>query len=151
MTDVQKHHEARIHIDREEFFSPDPTTGSALYELGGIGEHRELYREAQGDNEDELIAKDVSSVDLKQDDHFYSQKAIIVVVNGERKETSETRLSFREVVILAFGGVQEGPNIMFTIVYRKGPPQNPKGTLLKGQSVKAKDGMIFDVTTTDRS
>ncbi|MBY3201336.1 hypothetical protein HFO22_08955 [Rhizobium laguerreae] len=131
--------------------SPDPTTGKALYELGHIGERKDLYRERQGDREDELVPRDHTIIDLKQNDHFYSQKTVHIVVNGEQKETSETRLSFEEVIILTFGSIQQGPLILYTIVYRKGPPQNPKGSLTKGETVRVKNGMIFDVTATDRS
>ena len=44
-----------------------------------------------------------------------------------------------------------GANLMFTIAYRNGPPENPKGHLVEGESVYIKNGMIFDVTPTDRS
>lgn len=151
MNELQKRHDVRIHIDREEYLSKEPTTGLALYELGDIGPRKDLYREVQGDDEDDLIPRDATIVDLKKNDHFYSQKTVTVIVNGEEKETSEIRLSFEEAIILAFGSVPVGPNIVITIVYRRGPSQNPKGTLTKGQSVKVKKGMVFDVTATDRS
>ena len=31
-------HEVRVHIDQEPFTSPNPTTGVALYTLGGVAE-----------------------------------------------------------------------------------------------------------------
>ncbi|MBX5167029.1 hypothetical protein HJB87_26860 [Rhizobium sp. NZLR4b] len=148
---MQKRDETRIHIDREKYSSPTPTTGEALYKLGDIGPHKELYREVPGDGEDQLVPRDNARLDLKQDEHFYSQKAVTIVVNGEAKETSEIRLSFDEAIALAFGSAPTGPNIVFTIAYRKGPAQNPKGTLVKGETVKIKNGMVFDVTATDRS
>jgi hypothetical protein len=141
----------RIHIDREPYESPTPTTGTALYALGHIAAHRDLFREAAGDDEDELIARDAEKVALTQDEHFYSQKVISVAVNGQEKEVAETKLSFDEVVKLAYPIPPDGQNIMFTIKYRKGPKKNPKGSLLEGQAVWIKNGMIFDVTPTDRS
>jgi len=141
----------RIHIDREPRESPNPTTGEALYKLGDIAPHRDLFREIGGDEEDELIPRDAKLVELKLDEHFYSQKIFAIIVNAQKKEVVETKLSFDEVVKLAYPIPPDGQNIMFTITYRKGPKQNPKGSLLEGKSVWIKNGMIFDVTPTDRS
>jgi hypothetical protein len=141
----------RIHIDREPRESPNPATGEALYKLGDIAPHRDLFREIGGDEEDELIPRDAKLVELKLDEHFYSQKIFAIIVNAQKKEVVETKLSFDEVVKLAYPIPPDGQNIMFTITYRKGPKQNPKGSLLEGKSVWIKNGMIFDVTPTDRS
>jgi len=141
----------RIHIDREPHDSPSPTTGAALYALGHVAVHRDLFREVSGDDEDELIARDATDIHLKQDEHFYSQKVFAIAVNAQKKEVAETKLSFDEVVKLAYPIPPEGQNIMFTIKYRKGPRENPKGSLLEAESVRIKNGMIFDVTPTDRS
>jgi hypothetical protein len=62
----------RIHIDRKSYDSPDPTTGVGLYTLGQVPAGYELFREVQGNKEDELIANNNDKVDLKQDEHFYS-------------------------------------------------------------------------------
>lgn len=147
----QAAHLVRIHIDREERESPNPTTGEALYHLGHVAEHRELFREVGGDREDELIPRDATIIHLNQDEHFYSQTAVTVVVNGEPHEVTETRLSFSEVVKLAYPVPPSGTCIEFTVTYRDGPPANPKGTLTAGHSVKIKNKMKFDVTATDRS
>jgi hypothetical protein len=141
----------RIHIDREPYTSPSPTTGTALYALGHVAAHRDLFREVGGDEEDELIPRDAEHIVLKHDEHFYSQKIFGIIVNAQKKEVVETKLSFDEVVKLAYPIPPDGQNIMFTITYRKGPKQNPKGSLLEGQTVRIKNGMIFDVTPTDRS
>jgi len=144
-------HLVRIHIDRRAYESPNPTTGEALYALAGVPAHWELFREVRGDKEDELILRDGEKIHLKEDEHFYSQKAVTVVVNGEEHEVVETRLSFEDVVKLAYPVPPQGQCIEFTVTYRNGPPANPKGTLTAGHSVKIKNRMTFDVTATDRS
>lgn len=141
----------RIHIDREPYESPTPTTGAALYALGHIAEHRDLFRESAGDEEDQLIERIAVDVRLTSDEHFYSQKVFTIAVNAQKKEVAETKLTFDEVVKLAYPIPPDGQNIMFTIKYRNGPRVNPKGSLLEGQAVRIKNGMIFDVTPTDRS
>ena len=43
----------RIHINREPYQSPDPTTGEALYALGLVPKHQELFHELGGNHEDD--------------------------------------------------------------------------------------------------
>ena len=52
---------------------------------------------------------------------------------------------------LAYGAGSGGENIVFTVTYKRGHGNKPEGTLAAGQTVKAKDGMIFNVTRTDKS
>ncbi|WP_426423245.1 multiubiquitin domain-containing protein [Bradyrhizobium genosp. A] len=141
----------RIHIDRQEYPSPNPTTGVALHDLANIPKHRDLFREVDGEQEDELILRDSSVVTLKEDEHFHSQKAITIIINGQKKEVTETKVTFDEIVKLGFPALPTGDNVMFTVRYRHGPRQNPSGTLLEGETVRIKNGMIFDVTQTVRS
>jgi multiubiquitin len=141
----------RIHIDREAYESPNPTTGEALYLLGHVAPHRELFREVTGDHEDHLVPRDMTAIHLKQDEHFYSQKAVTILVNGEPHEETETRISFEAVVKIAYPVAPGGACIEYTVTYRHGPPANPKGSLTAGHSVKIRNRMIFDVTPTDRS
>ncbi|MGA0602969.1 multiubiquitin domain-containing protein [Caulobacter sp. KR2-114] len=144
-------HLVRIHINREAFESSNPTTGEGLYALADIPKHEELFREVGGDQEDQLIARDATVIHLKEDEHFYSQKTITILINGEPNEVEGTHVSFEEVVKLAYPVPPSGTLIEFTVTYRHGPPANPKGTLTAGHSVKIKNKMVFDVTPTDRS
>lgn len=143
--------EVWIHIDRERYKSPDPTTGAALYALGKVGAHRELFREVDGDREDALVPRDESTIRLRLDEHFYSEKDFTIIVNGRKKVVTTKELSFKQIVALAFNPVPTGPNILFTITYEHGPHANPEGTLMEGASVKIKDEMIFNVRQTDKS
>lgn len=141
----------RIHIDREAYESHNPTTGEALYELARIEHHRELFQEVGGDHEDREVPRNGTVIHLKQDEHFYCQKAVTIFVNGEPHEETETRLSFEAVVKIAYPVRPSGAAIEFTVTYRNGPPSNPKGSLTAGHSVKIQNKMIFDVTATYRS
>lgn len=154
LKEAEHHHGedlVRIEIDRKVYQSPNPTTGAALYELAHIAQHSELFREVVGDHEDQVVPRDATIIHLKQDDHFYSEKAVTILVNGEPHEETETRISFEEVVKLAYPVPPSGTCIEFTVTYRNGPSTNPKGTLTAGHSVRIKNRMIFDVTPTDRS
>jgi hypothetical protein len=60
-------------------------------------------------------------------------------------------LSFAQLVALAFDTPPTGENIVFTITYRRGHGDKPEGSLVEGETVKIKKGMIFNVTATDKS
>jgi hypothetical protein len=74
-----------------------------------------------------------------------------IIVNGREKIVNKKELSFAEVVALAFDNPPTGPNIVFTITYRRGEGNKPEGSMVEGETVKIKDGMIFNVTATDKS
>ncbi|MGE0764238.1 MAG: multiubiquitin domain-containing protein [Bdellovibrionales bacterium] len=151
MNDLEAKNKIRIHIDRDEYDSKNPTTGKALYKLADIPGNRELFLVIGGDHEDVPVPRDDQEIILNQDDHLYSQKEITIIVNGKKKETVETSLSFDELVKMAFESPPYGPNTLFTITYRHGPKKNPEGTLVAGHSVRIKKGMVFNVTATDKS
>ena len=148
------HPEVRIHIDRKRFESPNPTPGEALYRLGHIKPEHRLYREVQGNREDEFIEHNAEAVHLKEDDHFYSEEVhhaeLTIIVNAREKHVTTRKLSFEAIVALAFPNPPPGQDLIYTVAYRNGV-HDQKGTLTPGHSVRIKNGMIFDVTETNRS
>ncbi len=77
--------------------------------------------------------------------------ATVIIVNGREKSVERKKLSFDELIKLAFENPPSGPLICFTITYRNGPKQNPEGTMDEGGKVKIKNRMVFNVTATDKS
>ena len=77
-------------------------------------------------------------------------KMVTIIVNT-RKHTVDQNwdISFEEVA-LACPDVPTGGNVGFTVMYQRAHG-NKDGTLVAGQSVRVKEGMIFDVTPTDCS
>lgn len=73
-----------------------------------------------------------------------------IIVNGRSFPVDKDDITFEEVVALAFDPPPTGDNICLTVTYRRAQG-NKSGTLLPGESVKTKAGMIFDVTATDKS
>jgi hypothetical protein len=78
-------------------------------------------------------------------------KEVTIIVNGRQKVVTKDEMSFDEIVALAYDNPPSGENIVFTITYRRGHSHKPEGTLVQGETVKIKDGMIFNVTATDKS
>jgi hypothetical protein len=80
-----------------------------------------------------------------------NRKTVTIVVNTRKHEVPKNHMiSFEEVVTLAYPEPPTGQNVGFTVLYQRGQG-NKDGTLVAGQTVKVKDGMIFDVTPTDLS
>lgn len=80
------------------------------------------------------------------------EKRVTIIVNGrERSWPKNTEISYEEVVRLAFENPPTGDDVQITVQYTRGEGHKPSGTLVEGQSVKVKDGMVFDVTATNRS
>lgn len=79
------------------------------------------------------------------------EKEITIIVNGREKRLEAEELTYDQIVNLAFDDPPTGEFICFTITYRNGGGRKPEGSLLEDESVKIKDGTIFNVTVTDKS
>ena len=144
--------QVRIHIDRKPFASPSSTTAAQLYALAGIPQHRELFREVGGDREDEPVPRDAGAIRLHEDEHFYCEKDIFLIVNAQKKPWAQTTISYEQVTHLAYPEPPPpGVIITYTVEYERGPHRNREGSLTVGRSVYVKNGMIFVVTETGRS
>ena len=86
-----------------------------------------------------------------KDTHNKPEKERTIIVNGREKVVTAKELTFDEVVALAFDPIPTGSNICLTVTYRRGHGHKPEGTLNKGEVLKVKDGMIINVTATDKS
>jgi len=78
-------------------------------------------------------------------------RAVEIVVNAERHVLHQHRLTFEEVVCLAFDDAVFNDNIVYTVTYKRGPHQNREGSLVAGEAVFITNGMIFNAKRTDKS
>jgi hypothetical protein len=74
-----------------------------------------------------------------------------IVVNGQAKTTASEVLTFAQVVAFDFPNTTQDANTIFTVTYKNADSQPPQGTLVVGESIKIKNGTIFNVTQTTRS
>lgn len=81
--------------------------------------------------------------------HLPPGQKITITVNGRPNDMTKQDISFEELVALS--NTPTGPNVTYTITYRRGQGNKPEGSLVAGETVKLKDGMIFNVTPTDKS
>jgi hypothetical protein len=93
----------------------------------------------------ELIRRGACTVclDLRRAD-------VYIVVNAEPHTVPPGRITFEAIVAIAYP-TPPGPDPEYTVSYRKGRPDHPKGTLHPGHTVEVREGMIFVVTATDKS
>lgn len=78
-------------------------------------------------------------------------KQVTIIVNAQKKVVdARSRLTFEQLVKLAFENPPTGANVGFTVSYDL-PRKETQGDLYAGESIVAEEGMVFDVTLTDRS
>jgi len=112
------------------------------------GELREVEKE---------VSEDRARLDADErrehaiEEQIEHEKLHNIIVNGREKHVMGSKLSFDQIVRLAFDPVPGGPNVIFTVTYRRGPASKPEGTVAPGEVVTIKDGEIFNVTCTDKS
>lgn len=70
-----------------------------------------------------------------------------IIINARAHEVTGSKLSYREVVNLAFPG--DPGEIIYLVQYVA--PKLPDGGLKDGEFVELENGMKFDVTPTNRS
>lgn len=80
-----------------------------------------------------------------------NDKTFTIIVNTREKTVTGTEVTFEALVALAFAQPPYGANTAYTVTYRRGHGNKPQGSMVEGNSVKLKDGMVFNVTATDKS
>jgi CTP:phosphocholine cytidylyltransferase-like protein len=76
-------------------------------------------------------------------------KVFTIIVNGRKREVTEHKLTYQQVVKLAYPDDQPDANTIYTVAYAN--PHGKDGVLVDGQDVVVKNGMSFNVTKTSRS
>ena len=136
----------------EEAITPRQT-GKTLRDLFALPADAELLRDYESPH-DQPVADDSAAL-FGDGPVFRTRKrqvSITIIVNGRPKVIQNKKeLTFDEIVALAFDNPPTGQNVVLTITYRRGPADKPEGTVIAGETVKIKDGMIFNVTATDKS
>jgi len=112
------------------------------------GELREVEHEIAEDRT--RLAAD-EALEHAIEERIDHEKIYAIIVNGREKHVVGSHLSFDQIVRLAFDPVPTGPNVVFTVTYRRGPAPKPEGTVVPDETVAIKNGEIFNVTCTDKS
>ncbi len=84
-------------------------------------------------------------------DHGKDKKKVTIIIDGTPYEMEKEKLSYAEIVTLAYPDYPQHPEITYSVTYKKGPSSNHEGILAQGGSVMVKDGMVFNVSRTGQS
>lgn len=129
-------------------------TGGAIKWLAGKDEDLDLLLERE-DQPDKVIGDDDEvRIGTPGVEKFHTRPAqvnVTIIVNTRPKVWTKKKISFAEVVALAYPTPPVGGNIVFTVGFFDGLPSRPEGSLTEGDSVRVRDQMIFDVKFTDKS
>lgn len=156
MENLKQKHTLPLVINGDHYEWPEQyITGNQIRQLAKIAGTEELYLKIREPWQDELIENE-TKVDLARPgiEHFFSKKLdkeIEIIVNGRAKKWNNEKISFKDVIILAFTNYIDKPTMVYTVSYEDGPKQNPEGSMVRDTVVHVKNKMIFHATATDKS
>jgi hypothetical protein len=78
-------------------------------------------------------------------------KEVDIIVNAREKKWFEKKITFEQVVVLAFGLFENNESTSYTITYKRGEDKKPEGSMVVGDTIPVKDKMIFNVSKTNKS
>ena len=78
-------------------------------------------------------------------------REVTIRVNGRKRTVPTGLIGYDTVVALAFPDAVPNPEVIYTVGFRHGGSAHPEGSLVAGQSVEVREGMIFVATPTNRS
>lgn len=113
----------------------------------------EMYTSNQSrDNGIDAVKKYGKSMKLNDEtdeNHDEHSKEISIIINGREYTFDKKWISYEEILNLADIN-KESQNSIILIVFERAE-NGKEGTLAPGDTVKAKDGMVFNVSTTNKS
>ncbi len=80
-----------------------------------------------------------------------NDKSVTIIVDGTPHEVEKEKISYAEVVTLAYPDYPQHPEITYSVTYKRGPNVNHEGILAQGGTVMVKKDMVFNVSRTGQS
>jgi hypothetical protein len=130
-------------------------TGNQIRKVAGVDADDLIYLDNDRPYKDNLI-EDNEEVDLARPsiEHFYTVPVgfkVTIYINSTPFEFKKNRISYKEVVTLAFPDFPQHPERTYSVTYKNGQSDKPEGILSPGASIKVKDGIQFKVKHTGQS
>ena len=73
-----------------------------------------------------------------------------IVVNAKKEPWNSVRISYEEVIVLAFGTYKDDENVTYVVNYFNGI-NDKEGSLTKGREVEIRNEISFTATVNDKS
>lgn len=77
------------------------------------------------------------------------EESIAIIINGRPKTFNEKKISFVDIITLAFGNFNQSEDIAYTVAFTNN--KNRDGVLVYNQNLRIHEGVIFNVTKTNKS
>lgn len=146
----------KIKVDNKQYEVEECfMTPLEIMDLAGINSDRFYLKEIRKGNVEVSYKDDVEhKIAITKASCFVScerEEIKCVIVNAREKAWSNEKISFDDVVKLAYGEVSTNPNVIYTINYKRGVSSKPEGSMVQGEVIYVKNKMIFNVTQTNKS
>ena len=79
------------------------------------------------------------------------QKNTLIYIRGRKYEVKDGKISYDEVVNLAYPDGKRGPDYEYDVTWKDGPKDEKGGILKEGETIQVVEEMKFDVKFTDKS
>jgi hypothetical protein len=139
--------------DREFDWGSSRISGLTLKKLAGVEPApSDVWFDVRGGVNVLIEDRELFDLSAPGVERFYTRpKSFAIVVNGRPKELHQNHLSFWDVVKLAYPDAGISQTTIYSVMYKRGPVHNPEGSMVDEQKVELKNGMLFNVTRTDKS
>ncbi|MCK7615006.1 multiubiquitin domain-containing protein [Roseibium sediminicola] len=139
--------------EREIVWGDKSISAAELRIIGGILDDEDLFFDSGRErpiDDDEILSLRKEGVERFRSGAPRDQ-SVDIVLNGEVISVDKGRLSFSELAKLAFPKLFGRELICFTVSFTRGPKRRSEGVLLDGDKVRIVEGMVFNVSATDKS
>ncbi|MFL9897869.1 multiubiquitin domain-containing protein [Paraburkholderia fungorum] len=129
--------------------------GELLYALALSEPGDAIFQIVKGESDRLVERHEEIDLSLPGVEHFEKRPRpsheFLIVVNGREETVKERRVTFEQLVALAYAGEPPMPNITYSITYRKVASVPHSGELAAGGHVEVQNGSIFNVGRTIQS
>ena len=139
--------------EREIVWGEAEIFATELRRIGEIDDAQDLFLDSEKDRpipDDGVVRVHKEGVErIRSRDP--EDKEIDIILNGEQVTVENGKLTFSELAKLAFPNLFGKELICFTVSFTRGPKRRREGVLLEGDKVRVIEGMVFNVSATDKS
>lgn len=142
----------RATLNEREFEWPRAEiTGADIRSFGQIADDHELILDCARDRV--LDEGDVVKLSHKGVERFRTRESrkVSFWVNGTEKTLKKGKYTFADIVRLAFPHAVFGGNKCYTVGWDQGPRNHEAGELFEDSKLRIIEGIIIDVSATDKS
>lgn len=139
--------------EREFLWGDGRITALELRLIGQIADDQDLFLDSDGDRiieDDGEVRLNVKGVERIRSGEP-ENRTVNIVLNGEQVTVDKGRVTFEELAKMAFPHLFGREQVCFTTSFSRGPKRRTEGTLLEGGGIRVIEGMVFNVSATDKS